>query len=89
MKVFYNTRSDNKILKHSTNTLKITKSNNTNINTIKQSTTHKQQTSKLHTKKVNENIQPTTDEYTLFVPVTENQKNIKLYNKKKINKVTK
>ena len=45
LKVFYNTRSDNKILKHSTHTLRITKSNSTNINTIKQSTKHKQQTS--------------------------------------------
>ena len=61
LKVFYNTRSD-------THTLKITKSNITTINTIKQSTKHKQQTStsKLHTKKVNENIRPTTDEYTLL-----------------------
>ena len=33
-------------------------------------------------KKIKENIQPTTDECTLFIPVTENQKNIKLYNKK-------
>ena len=42
LKVFYNTRSDNKILKHSTQSLKITKSNSTEINTIKQSTKHKQ-----------------------------------------------
>ena len=41
LKVFYNTRSDNKILKHSTHTLKIT-SNSTKINTIKQSMKHKQ-----------------------------------------------
>ena len=39
---------------------------------IKQPTKHKHQTAKLHTKKVNENIQPTTDEYTLFIPVSEN-----------------
>ena len=84
LKVFYNTISDNKILKHSTHTLKITKINNTNINTIKQLTKHKQQTSKLHTKKINEDIQPTTEEYTLFIPVTENQKKVKLYNQKKI-----
>ena len=32
---------------------------------------------------VNKNIQPTTDEYTLFVLVTENWKNVKLYSKKK------
>ena len=37
LKVFYNTRSDNKVFKHSTHILKITKSNITNINTIKQS----------------------------------------------------
>ena len=45
---------------------------------------HKQQssTSKLHMKRVNENIQPTTDEYTLFIPVVKNQKNVKLYNRK-------
>ena len=48
LKVFYNTRSDHKILKHSTNTLKTIKSNNTNINTIKQSMKHKQQTSNPH-----------------------------------------
>ena len=42
----------------------------------------KQQTSKLPTKKVNKNIQQTTDKYTLFIPVTENQKNVKLCNKK-------
>ena len=79
LEVFYNTRSDNKTDKHSMHTLKIRKSNSTNINTIKQSTKRKQQisTSKLHTKKVNENIQPTTDEQTLFIPVTENQKNVK------------
>ena len=41
LKVFYNTRSGNKILKHCTHTLKITKSNSTNINTTKQSTKHK------------------------------------------------
>ena len=34
-------------------------------------------------KKVNENVQPTTDEYTLFIPGTENYKNIKLCNMKK------
>ena len=62
LKVFYDTRSNNKNLEHSTHTLKVTKSNNSNINTIKQSTKHRQQTSKLHTKKVNENIQPTVDE---------------------------
>ena len=72
LKVFYNTRSDNKILKHSMYTLKITKSNSTNINTIKQSTKCKQQTStsKRHTKKFNENIQPTADDQALFIPVT-------------------
>ena len=45
---------------------------------------HKQQssTSKLHMKRVNENIQSTTDEYTLFIPVIKNQKNVKLYNRK-------
>ena len=45
---------------------------------------HKQQssTSKLHMKRVNENIQPTTDEYTLFIPAIKNQKNVKLYNRK-------
>ena len=32
---------------------------------------------------VNKNIQPTTDECTLFVLVTENWKNVKLYSKKK------
>ena len=37
LKVLYNTRSGNKILKHSTHALKIAKSNNTHINTIKQS----------------------------------------------------
>ena len=75
LKVFFNTRSDNKILKHSTDTLKITKSNTTNINTIKQSRKHKHQTStsKLYTKKVNEIIQPTYNEYILFIHVTENQ----------------
>ena len=83
LKVFYNTRSDNKILEHRTHTLKITKSNNSNINTIKQSTKHKQKISKLHTNKVNENIQPTAGDYALFIPVTENQKILKLYNKKK------
>ena len=61
-KFFYNTRSDYKILEHSTQTLKLTKSNNSDIDAIKQSTKHKQQTSKLHTKKINENIQLTTDE---------------------------
>ena len=47
LKVLYNTRNDNKILKHSS----------TNIITIKQSAKHKQQssTSKLHTKTFNEN----------------------------------
>ena len=84
LKVFYNTRSDNNILKHSTHTLKIIKNNSTNINTIKQSMKHKQQTSasRLHTKKVNENIQSTTDEYTLFISPNKNQKNAKLYNQK-------
>ena len=84
MKVFYDTRRQNKILKHSMYTLIITKSNSTKINTIKQSTKHKQQTStsKLHTKMINENIQPTTDEYTLSIPESENQKNVKLDNKK-------
>ena len=45
---------------------------------------HKQQTptSKFCTKKVKENIQLKTDEYKIFIPVTENQKNVKLYNKK-------
>ena len=80
LKVFYNTRSGNKILEYSAQTLKIRKSNKTNIITINET----QQTSKPHTKKVNENIQPTTEEYKLFIPVTENQKNYKkLYNKKK------
>ena len=84
IKVFYNTRSDNKILKHSTHTLKEINSSNRNINIIKQSTKHKQQTSKLHTEKVNKNVQPTTNKYTLFIlPVTENQKKRKLHNKKK------
>ena len=84
IKVFCNTRSDNKILKHSTHTLKETNSSNRNINIIKQSTKHKQQTSKLHTEKVNKNVQPTTNKYTLFIlPVTENQKKRKLHNKKK------
>ena len=41
MKVFYNTISDNKIVKHNTHTLKITKSISSKINTIKQSTKHK------------------------------------------------
>ena len=41
LKVFYNTRSDNNILKHSTHTLKIIKNSSTNINTIKQSMKHK------------------------------------------------
>ena len=89
LKVFYNTRSDNKILEHSTHTLKITKGNNSNINTIKQSTKYKQQTSNLHTKRVNEKIQPTTDEYTIFILVTENQMNLKLNNKEEINRVIK
>ena len=31
---------------------------------------------------INENIQPTTDEYTLSIPESENQKNVKLDNKK-------
>ena len=83
LKFFYSTKSDNKILERSTHILKITKSNNSNINTIKQSTKYKQKTSKLHTKKVNESIQPTTDKYTLFIPVPENQKAVKLYNDKK------
>ena len=80
LNVFYDTRSDNKVLKHSTHTLKITKTSSTNINTIKQSTKHKQQTSpsKRHMKKVNERIKPTTDDYTFLVPVTENQKNARL-----------
>ena len=56
------------------------KSSNSNINTIKKLRKHKQQTSKRHTNKVNENIQPTADEYTLFITVTKNQKNVKLYN---------
>ena len=56
------------------------KNSNSNINTIKKLRKHKQQTSKHHTKKVNENIQPTADEYTLFITVTKNQKNVKLYN---------
>ena len=71
------------MFKHSTHTLKITKSNSTEINTIKQSTKYKKTpTSKLYTKKVKENIQLKTDEYVTFIPVTENQKNVKLYNKK-------
>ena len=41
MKVFYNTISDNKIVKHNTHTLKITKSISSKINTVKQSTKHK------------------------------------------------
>ena len=51
LKTFYNTRNDNQILKHSMHTLKIPKSNSTNINTIKETTKHKQQTpsSKFHT----------------------------------------
>ena len=51
LKIFYNTRNDNQILKHSMHTLKIPKSNSTNINTIKETTKHKQQTpsSKFHT----------------------------------------
>ena len=32
LKVFYTTRRDNKVLNHSTHTLKITKTNSTNIN---------------------------------------------------------
>ena len=73
LKVFCNTRSDNKILKHNRHALKITKSNSTNINTIKQSTKHKQQTStsKLHSKKVSQSIQPIMYEYTLFILVIE------------------
>ena len=71
------------MFKRSRHTLKITKSNSTEINTIKQSTKHKKNpTSKLYTKKVKENIQLKTDEYIIFIPVTENQKNVKLYNKK-------
>ena len=31
---------------------------------------------------INENIQPTTDEYTLSIPESEKQKNVKLDNKK-------
>ena len=31
-------------------------------------------------KTINENIQLTTDEYTLFIPVIKIQKNVKLYN---------
>ena len=34
LKVFYSTRTDNKILEHSTHSLKITKSNSSNIYTI-------------------------------------------------------
>ena len=84
LKVFYNKISDNKTLKHSTDKLKITKSDSRNINTIKQLTKHKQEisTSKLYTTNFNENIQPTTEEYTLVIPVIEDQKNVKLYNKK-------
>ena len=85
LKVFYNTRSDKNIFKHSTHTLKITKNNNTNNNTNKQSTKYKQETStsKHQTKKTNKNIQPTTDEYTLYIPTIENQNNVKPYYKNK------
>ena len=55
LKVFYNTSSDNKIHKHSTHTLKITKSNSRGNNTTKQSTKHKEEasTSKIQRKKFN------------------------------------
>ena len=46
--------------------------NQRNINSKSQNSTQKTR-----------NIQPTPDEYTLFIPVTENQKNVKLYNKEK------
>ena len=38
LNVFYDTRSDKKVLKHSTHPLKTTKTSSANINTIKQST---------------------------------------------------
>ena len=50
---------------------------------MKQLAKHKQQTTKLYTRKINKNIQPTIDEYTLFILVNGNQMNVKLYNNKK------
>ena len=80
LKVFYNTRSDNKIRKYSRHQPKITTNNSINISTISSQYKQQSSTSKLHMKRVNENIQPTTDEYTLFIPVIKIQKNVKLYN---------
>ena len=80
LKVFYNTRSDNKIRKYSRHQPKITTNNSINISTISSQYKQQSSTSKLHMKRVNENIQPTTDQYTLFIPVIKIQKNVKLYN---------